>query len=56
MIPKIVGFSLTQRALMNSLGIALLCGGLFAFHNLDIIAYPDPSPPMIEVITPAWGI
>ena len=35
----------------------LLAGGLYAFHVLDIIAYPDPSPPMIEVITqnPGWS-
>jgi Cu/Ag efflux pump CusA len=30
-------------------GIGLLFGGLYAFHTLDIVAYPDPFPPMIEV-------
>ena len=31
--------------------------GLYAFHVLDVVAYPDPSPPMIEVITqyPGWS-
>ena len=31
--------------------------GLYAFHILDVVAYPDPSPPMIEVITqyPGWS-
>jgi cobalt-zinc-cadmium resistance protein CzcA len=36
-------------------GIGLLFGGLYAFHTLDIVAYPDPSPPMIEVITQLSG-
>ncbi|HSV91340.1 MAG TPA: CusA/CzcA family heavy metal efflux RND transporter, partial [Nitrospiraceae bacterium] len=28
-----------------------------AFHTLDVIAYPDPSPPMVELITqyPGWS-
>jgi cobalt-zinc-cadmium resistance protein CzcA len=34
-----------------------LFGGLYAFHLLDIVAYPDPSPPMVELITqyPGWS-
>lgn len=37
---------------LASLGI-----GIFAFTRLDIEAYPDPSPPMVEFITqnPAWS-
>ena len=36
---------------------ALLSAGVFAFLNLDIEAYPDPSPPLVEIITqnPAWS-
>jgi cobalt-zinc-cadmium resistance protein CzcA len=35
---------------------ALLIGG-YAFTQLDIEAYPDPSPPMVEFITqnPSWS-
>jgi heavy metal efflux system protein len=31
--------------------------GVYAFSKLDIEAYPDPSPPLVEVITqnPAWS-
>jgi cobalt-zinc-cadmium resistance protein CzcA len=34
-----------------------MCSGLYAFHILDVVVYPDPSPPMIEVITqyPGWS-
>lgn len=57
MIERIVQFALTQRLFVCILGLALLFGGLYAFHILDVVAYPDPSPPMIEVITqyPGWS-
>lgn len=57
MIVRLVEFALVQRALMLILGVVLLFGGLYAFHILDVVAYPDPSPPMVEVITqyPGWS-
>jgi len=57
MIPRIVEFALEQRFLVCALGVMLLFGGLYAFHILDVVAYPDPSPPMVEVITqyPGWS-
>ncbi|MBD0316504.1 MAG: efflux RND transporter permease subunit, partial [Nitrospiraceae bacterium] len=57
MIARIVELSLVQRFLVCALGLVLLVGGLYAFHLLDIVAYPDPSPPMVELITqyPGWS-
>jgi len=57
MIARIVEFALAQRVLICVLGLMLLFGGLYAFHLLDVVAYPDPSPPMVEVITqyPGWS-
>src|SRR5919108_4693407 len=57
MILKLVEFALVQRVLISVLGLVLLFGGLYAFHVLDVAAYPDPSPPMVEVITqfPGWS-
>ncbi|GIW53881.1 MAG: cation efflux system protein [Nitrospiraceae bacterium] len=57
MIARIVEISLVQRFLLCTLGISLLFGGLYAFQRLDIVAYPDPSPPMVELITqyPGWS-
>lgn len=55
MIARLVEVSLVQRFLLCALGIALLFGGLYAFHLLDIVAYPDPSPPMVELITQYHG-
>src|SRR5436309_9305557 len=57
MIARIVELALAQRLLVLTLGVVLLFGGLYAFHVLDVVAYPDPSPPMVEVITqyPGWS-
>ncbi|MCE9536118.1 MAG: efflux RND transporter permease subunit [Nitrospirae bacterium] len=57
MIARIVELSLVQRVMVCVLGFLLLFGGLYAFHLLDIVAYPDPSPPMVELITqqPGWS-
>ncbi len=57
MIARLIEFALVQRVLVCILGLALFFGGLYAFHILDVVAYPDPSPPMIEVITqyPGWS-
>ncbi|HKN88176.1 MAG TPA: CusA/CzcA family heavy metal efflux RND transporter [Nitrospiraceae bacterium] len=51
MVPHVVEFALVHRTMVAVFGALLLCGGLYAFHLLDIVAYPDPSPPMVEVIT-----
>jgi cobalt-zinc-cadmium resistance protein CzcA len=57
MLTDIVRTALAHRNIVLAVAAALLVGGLYAFHVLDIIAYPDPSPPMIEVITqnPGWS-
>lgn len=51
MITRLVEVSLAQRLLVCALGFLFLLGGLYAFHLLDIVAYPDPAPPMVELIT-----
>ena len=57
MIAWLVEFALVKRVFVCILGLALFFGGLYAFHILDVVAYPDPSPPMVEVITqyPGWS-
>ena len=48
---------LRYRALMLVALCAWLVLGIFMFLRLDIEAYPDPSPPLVEVITqnPSWS-
>src|SRR5262245_22728815 len=47
----IVGASLQQRILVLILAAALIAGGLFAYKQLNIEAYPDPVPPMVDIVT-----
>lgn len=41
---------------MLVLFIAILFGGVFAFRQLNIEAYPDPTPPMVDVVTQTAGL
>src|SRR5919197_5792853 len=48
---------LREKFLIIGFSILLVAGGLYAFNVLNIEAYPDPSPPTIEVIAqkPGWS-
>jgi heavy metal efflux system protein len=52
----LIAFALKQRVIMLVLFIATLGGGVFAFWQLNIEAYPDPTPPMVDVITQSAGL
>jgi cobalt-zinc-cadmium resistance protein CzcA len=47
----IVGAALQQRVLVLILAVALIAGGLFAYKQLNIEAYPDPVPPLVDIVT-----
>src|SRR5215831_16034879 len=57
MISTLIDAILAQRLLVVACAVGLLLGGLYAFQHLNIEAYPDPSPPTIEVIAqnPGWS-
>ena len=48
---------LRYRPLIVVVLLAWLAGGIYMFLQLDIEAYPDPSPPLVEFITqnPSWS-
>jgi cobalt-zinc-cadmium resistance protein CzcA len=51
----IIGYALKFRALVVVLfGLVLLAGGI-AFAKLNIESYPDPVPPLVDVITQSAG-
>jgi cobalt-zinc-cadmium resistance protein CzcA len=54
---KLVQILLRYRPLLLLLLGVCLIAGLYAFRQLDIEAYPDPSPPLVEIITqnPSWS-
>src|SRR5262249_61333576 len=50
MVHAIISWSLHNR-LIVILGVCALIGaGLFSTANLNVEAYPDPTPPLVEVI------
>ncbi len=51
MIHRIVQFALAQRPLVLLLVVIISIGGIVAFLHMPVDAYPDLSPPMVEVIT-----
>lgn len=51
----IVAFALRQRVMMLVLLGIFLIGGGIAFAMLNIEAYPDPVPPMVEIVTQNTG-
>src|SRR5262245_52568917 len=52
----ILGFALKHRVLMLVLFVMMMAGGIAAFRALNIEAYPDPVPPMVDVITQSPGL
>src|SRR5579862_8091712 len=57
MIRRLVAISLAFPLWVAALVLVILIGGLWAYRNLDIEAYPDPVPPRVEVISqpPGWS-
>jgi cobalt-zinc-cadmium resistance protein CzcA len=51
----IIEFALRQRVLVVVMFLALLGAGFMAFMKLNIEAYPDPVPPLVDIITQSTG-
>jgi cobalt-zinc-cadmium resistance protein CzcA len=54
-VGRIVAFALRQRVLMVVLLGFVLVAGAIGFARLNIEAYPDPVPPLVDVITQSTG-
>jgi cobalt-zinc-cadmium resistance protein CzcA len=53
---RLVALAVNRRFLMLGLLIAVVIGGLIAFNQLNIEAYPDPTPPMVDIVTQSPGL
>src|SRR5579863_8301346 len=51
MIHRIVQFALRQRFLVLMLAVLVTVVGTISFQRMPVDAYPDLSPPLVEVIT-----
>lgn len=52
---KVVAFALKQRVAVMIMMAALFIAGIVGFVKLNIEAYPDPVPPLVDVITQSSG-
>jgi heavy metal efflux system protein len=50
-IHRIVAAALRQRFLILLAAVLLIGGGVWSFRRLPVDAYPDLSPPMVEIVT-----
>jgi len=50
MVHKLIAWAVQSRALVVILAIALAAGGLYAFFHVNVEAYPDPAPAIVEVV------
>jgi len=53
---RLVALAVQRRFLMVGLFLVVLVGGLIAFRQLNIEAYPDPTPPMVDIVTQSPGL
>src|SRR5215831_18459721 len=50
MIRKLVEWSLENPLVVILLAFALAAVGLYSFSNVNVEAYPDPAPAIVEVV------
>lgn len=55
MMNAIIAFALRQRVLVVLLFAMLIGAGFLAFLRLNIEAYPDPVPPLVDIVTQNRG-
>jgi heavy metal efflux system protein len=53
---RLVAIAVSRRYLMVGLLAVVIIGGLIAFKQLNIEAYPDPTPPMVDIVTQSPGL
>ncbi len=51
LINRIVAFALQQRLLTLLLALGLAAAGVWAYNTLPMDAYPNLSPPMVDIVT-----
>lgn len=55
MIQRLVAFALRMPFIVLSAAVAIIVAGLMSYKALDIEAYPNPVPPLVEIIAQPQG-
>ena len=50
MVSKIIEWSVENPLVVGLLTVALTVAGAFAFSQVNVEAYPDPAPAIVEVV------
>ncbi|WP_322516367.1 CusA/CzcA family heavy metal efflux RND transporter [Rhodopseudomonas palustris] len=53
---RLVALAVNRRFLMVAMFLLVIAGGTVAFKQLNIEAYPDPTPPMVDIVTQSAGL
>ena len=56
MIEKLVAFAVRTPVVIFLFALGLLVAGLWSYKELDIEAYPNPVPPLVEIIAQPDGM
>src|SRR5512136_2669773 len=51
----LIGAALRQRMLVVALMVVVVTAGVVCFMKLNIEAYPDPVPPLVDIVTQNFG-
>ena len=52
---RLIDFALRQRVLVVAMMVAMFAAGVVSFLKLNIEAYPDPVPPLVDIIAQSSG-
>jgi cobalt-zinc-cadmium resistance protein CzcA len=55
MVIKLIGWALNNSLVVVLIALALVGYGVYAFLHVNVEAYPDPAPPIVEVVAPDPG-
>src|ERR1700760_649771 len=55
MIQRLVAGALRAPLMVLRVVLLIICGGIYSYKVLDIEAYPNPVPPLVELITQPDG-
>ena len=55
MIQRLVAFALRMPVMVGAVAVVIIIAGLASYKQLDIEAYPNPVPPLVEIITQPDG-
>ncbi len=56
MVRALISWSLHNRFIVLLATVGLIAIGAYSANNLNVEAYPDPTPPLVEVITQNHGM